>query len=97
MSNLSYHQPKVELGPTKLLVRTIYAHQSYVSSVAFFGPQCDRLITGSYDETAKVCLVAVSESHHFRRSGDFEFFSALPFGRWDRPVGRLEVVYPRHR
>ncbi|CAM9330689.1 unnamed protein product, partial [Ectocarpus sp. 8 AP-2014] len=51
MSNLSYHQPKVELKPTRLLARTIYAHHSYVSSVAFFGSQCDRLLTGSYDET----------------------------------------------
>ncbi|CBN78813.2 WD repeat-containing protein (Partial), partial [Ectocarpus siliculosus] len=54
MSNLSYHQPKVELKPTRLLARTIYAHHSYVSSVAFFGSQCDRLLTGSYDETAKL-------------------------------------------
>lgn len=54
MSNLNYHQPKVELEPNKLLSRTIYAHQGYVSSVAFFGPQCDQLITGSYDETVKV-------------------------------------------
>lgn len=54
MSNLSYHQPKVEPKPSKLLSRTIYAHQGYVSSVAFFGPECDQLITGSYDETVRV-------------------------------------------
>lgn len=54
MSNASYHQPRLDIEPTKLLARTIYAHTGYVSSVAFFGTQCDRLITGSYDETAKV-------------------------------------------
>lgn len=69
MSNASYHQPRVELEPTKLLVRTIYAHQGYVSSVAFFGPHCDRLITGSYDETAKVCVCGLA------CEWNFEFFA----------------------
>lgn len=54
MSNLSYHQPKVKLARSGLLVRTISGHDSYVTSVAFFGPLCDRIITGSYDELAKV-------------------------------------------
>lgn len=54
MSNLSYHQPKVKLAHNGLLVRTISGHESYVTSVAFFGPLCDRIITGSYDELAKV-------------------------------------------
>lgn len=58
MSNLSYHQPSVPLGPNKLLLRTISGHKSYVTSVAFFGPLCDRIITGSYDELAKVISFA---------------------------------------
>lgn len=57
MSNLSYHQPRVPLAPNRLLLRTISGHKSYVSSVAFLGTRCDQLITGSYDEMAKVELL----------------------------------------
>ena len=54
MSNLSYHQPRVPIPPSRLLLRTISGHKSYVTSVSFFGPQYDRIITGSYDEVSKV-------------------------------------------
>jgi len=58
MSNISYTQRRTDIEPSKVrsqyLIRTVYAHSSYVSSVAFFGTQYDRVITGSYDETAKV-------------------------------------------
>ena len=57
MSNLSYHQPKMPPRPNRLLLRNISGHQSYVTSVAFFGPLRDRIITGSYDELAKVWCV----------------------------------------
>eukprot|EP00903_Cladosiphon_okamuranus_P007698 g7460.t1 len=83
MSNTSYHQPRIEIEPTKLLARTIYAHTGYVSSVAFFGPQCDRLITGSYDETAKLWDLKTGRSlQKFQGHTDGVTFAILgPDGR----------------
>lgn len=54
MSNLAYRQPIVNLPPNRLLVRAILGHESFVTSVAFFGEKYDRVISGSYDELAKV-------------------------------------------
>lgn len=58
MSNLAYRQPNVPLvnPPRRWLLSEILGHESYVTSVVFFGEQYDRVVSGSYDEVAKVCV-----------------------------------------
>lgn len=91
MSNLSYHQPRVPLAPSRLLLRTLSGHKSYVTSVSFFGPQCDRLITGSYDEVAKVrlsCCVGSLRGEVERRLLRVVYTSTHPHV-WREPSGCL--------
>lgn len=54
MSNLSYRQPIIAVPPSRLLRLDFCGHETYVTSVSFYGEKRDRLITGSYDEMAKV-------------------------------------------
>lgn len=77
MANLSYRQPKMPLAnPPRWLVSEIFGHESYVTSVTFFGENYDRIVSGSYDEVAKVCfgLNVPLNIMHRHRSTDSRVF-----------------------